>query len=212
MKSIAKRFRHLVRIAEVIVAGHVPGNVVVELRRTRLRRLARERRRRQRLDVELDRLRRVLRVHRGVGHHARHRIAHEAHLAARERGPQRLLHRRAVAVHERHDALVRPVARQVLGGVDRQHAGHARRFFEIDIFQKAMGILAAHNVGVRLPRLVQVVRIAPVAAQQRGVLGAGHRLPDAVAGDREGFGFVADVHAQLLQTAKKSGTDHDFES
>src|SRR5438309_509975 len=84
----------------VSVERPVAGNVVVELRRTRLGRRARERHGRKRLDVELHRLRRVLRLNSAVGRHARHRVAHEPYLVGGERAPDGPLHRRAVALLE----------------------------------------------------------------------------------------------------------------
>ena len=75
MRGLREGSGNLLRLAEEEVERHVPGNVVVELRRIRLGRVARERHGRQRLDVELHRLRRVLRLYGALGHHARHRVA-----------------------------------------------------------------------------------------------------------------------------------------
>ena len=184
-ESISKCLRHLLRLAEEEVERHVAGNVVVELRRIRLGRRARERHGRQRLDVELHRLRRVLRPNSAVGHHARHRIAHEPYFVGRERAPDRPLHRRAVALLEVQHALVRPVRRQVRGGIDRQHPRHAFRLFNIDLSQYAVGVRTANHPRVRLPRLVQVVRVVAFPAEQRRIFSTAD-------------GFADSAHARII--------------
>jgi hypothetical protein len=182
MESISKCFRYLLRLAEEEVERHVAGNVVVELRRTRLGRLACERHRRQRLDVKLHRLGRVLRLHGALGRHARHRVAHEPYFAGGERAPDRPLHRRSVALLEVQHALVRPVRRQVRAGIDGEHPRHFPRRLGIHSPQHPVRVRASHHVRVRLPWLVQVVGIAALAGEELRVLRAAYRLADVVIG------------------------------
>ncbi len=184
----------LCSVAEVEIARHVARHVIVELRCALARRFARERHRGQRLDVELDRLARVLRLPIRLGHHARHRVADEPHLPRGERAPLGLLHRRTVAVDERHDALVRAVGGEVLGRVHREHARHRLRRGSVHRAEDAVRVRAPHDVGVGLAGLVHVVGIAALAAQQHRVFGAQHGLADAVLGKGKGFGLAAIVH------------------
>ena len=77
-------------IAVVVIEHDVAGHVVVELRRAGRGGLARLGDRRQRLDVELDRLGGVLRLHPRLGDHEGHRVADEAHLVGGQRLALRL--------------------------------------------------------------------------------------------------------------------------
>jgi hypothetical protein len=180
VKSRIKGGRDLRRVAPQEVELHVVRHVVVDLRRAGLHRLARQRDAGQGIDVELDRLGRVLRLQVGLGHHARDRVADETHLVGGERFPDGPLHRRAVAHLEVERALVRPVRGQVLRGVDREHARHCPGFLEVYFFQDAMGMCAPDDEGIGLVRLVDVVGVAAFAAQQYGVFEARQRLADQV--------------------------------
>ena len=181
---------HLLRLAPDEVQADVVRHLVVELRRPGLDRLARHRHRRQRLDVHLHRLRRILRLHVGLGHHAGDRVAAEAHLVRGKRLADGLVHRRAVALLEVEGALERAVRRQVRGGVDGEHAGHRLCVFNRNAFDDPVGVRAAHDIGVRLPGLVQVVGVAAFAAEEGGVFGAADGLanhPPILNGDRPHF-------------------------
>ena len=98
-----------VGIAEMIIERNVARHIVVEERRTIARGVFRRDDRRQRLDVKDDRFRCVLRSERSFGDDEGDGVAHVAHLVRRQRAAPRLLHRRAVAIFERHDALERTV-------------------------------------------------------------------------------------------------------
>ena len=198
MGCLGKGRRHLLRLAPEEVELHVAWHVVVELRRAGLRRRARGGHRRQRLDVELHRLGCVLRLHRRRRHHARHRVAHVAHLVRGERLAHRPLHRRAVAHLEVEHALVRPVRRQVLRRVDREHARHAPRGLGVDPLDHAVRVRAPHDRGVRLPGLVHVVGVAAFAAEEGGIFGASDALADASGSHRP---IIAE---------RKPASDRDF--
>ena len=91
VSGFAESLLDLVLVAVAELDGDVAGQLLVELRRAGLRRLARGGYRRQRLDVDLDGFRRVLRLRRRLGDHAGDRVADEAHLVHRQRAPRRLL-------------------------------------------------------------------------------------------------------------------------
>ncbi len=57
-----------------------------------------------------------------------------------------------------------------------------------------MGVSAPHHDRVGLTGKADVVGVAPLAAQQAGILGAGHRLTDAEFGERPVMRSVANVH------------------
>ena len=137
--------------------------------------------RRQRLDVEHDGFGRILRLCRRLGHHERHRVAHEAHFVCRKRIACRRLHLRAVALRHHHHGLERAVARvvEILAGPDAEHARHLARLVGVDAFQHAVRHLAAHHHGIDLAVEIDVVAIAALALQQGRVFLAWHRLADA---------------------------------
>jgi hypothetical protein len=66
----------------------------------------------------------------------------------------------------------------------------------------------ADNPGVRLPGLVQVVRVAAFAAEQYGVFGATHRLADLVHGPHYCKSKMG-TDPIFLITAAKSGSEPD---
>ncbi len=131
------------------------------------------------LDVEHHGFRRVAGLGQGLGHHQGDRLADIAHLADAQRGMVRLAHRRAVLVLERQAVADRPVAVEIGGGDDRQHAGHGERRLRVDAAQGPVGDRAAHEHAVGLAVEGEIVGIAALAAHQHGVLGPRHRLADA---------------------------------
>ncbi len=80
-------------VAGLIEIGLVVRAVVVELRRTRLERVARRHHRGPRRIVDRDALGRVARELERVGNHHRHRIADVQHAIDRDRRPLRQVHR-----------------------------------------------------------------------------------------------------------------------
>ena len=93
----------------------------------------------------IDRFGGILRRQHRLGDDESDRIADVAHLVGRQRLAQRLLHRRAVAIVERHDAFERAVALQIGAGIDAEHARHFARGFDVDGANDAVGVLAAHH-------------------------------------------------------------------
>ena len=83
VRGSGKRLRDFRGIAVEIVERDVARHVVVELRRAGRRGLARLGDGGQRLDVDLDRFRRILGLRQRLGDHDGDRIADEAHLVGR---------------------------------------------------------------------------------------------------------------------------------
>jgi hypothetical protein len=162
------------------------------------------------LDVEHDGLGRVLRLRRGLGHHERHRVAHEAHFVSRKRIARRRLHLRAVALRHHHHGLERAVARvvEVLAGPDAEHARHLARLVGVDAFQQAVRHLAAHHHGVDLAIEIDVVAIAALALQQGRVFLARHRLADAEFHQIEIVRSEGRVHGPSVRKGGEFPSDH----
>ena len=137
-----------------------------------------------------------------LGDDAGDRIADIAHFVRRQRGAPRLLHRRAVAVVQRHDAFERAVAFQIGAGIDAEHARHFPRRLGVDGADDAVGVAAAHHHRIGLAGQADVVGIMSLAAQQHRVFAARHRLADGKFLDRQsvlGRQFVRPVVGGLLQ-------------
>ena len=194
---------HRLSIAVVEVEHEIGGRLVVDLRRARLQRFVRRGDGGQRFDVEFDRLRRILGLHGRLGHDAGHRFANIAHLADGERRPRRRLHRRAVALREVHRAAQWAESSRVeVGrGEDGEHAGHGECVLDIDASEHAVRDRAAHHHGMGLPREIDVVRIAALAAQEGWIFLARHRLADAELHQRKAD-IVEHVHARYSQSQK----------
>ena len=131
---------------------------------------------------------------RRLGDDAGDGVADEAHLVGRQRRARRLPHRRAVPILERHDAFERAVFGEVGAGIDAKHARHRARGRGVDALDHAMRDAAAHHHRIGLAGELDVVGVAALAAHQRGVLGAGHRLADAELHQGETVWVVVHIH------------------
>ena len=203
MRGLGEGGLDLLAVAVVVIERDVTRHIVIEQRGVRAHRLVRPGDGGQLIDVELDRLGRVFRLQHGFRHHAGDRIADEAHFVGRKRRPQRLAHRRAVAIVERHDAFERAVGREVGAGVDAEHARHAFRGRDVDPLDDAVGVAAANHHRIGLARKLDVVGVAAMPTHQRGVLGARHRLADAEFHQCEALRVVLQIH-ELIASSKLS--------
>ena len=187
---------HLLGVAVVVVERHVAGDVVEQLRRAGLDRLAGAGDGGQRLDVEHDGLGGFLGLDRGLGDHAGDGVADETDLVDGERRPRRLLHGGAVAVLERRHAFEAAIAGglQVRPGIDGEHAGHLQRGGGIDALEHPVGMARPHDHRIGLAGKDQVIGIMPLAAHQLRVLGARHRLADAEFLQSPRAGIILNIH------------------
>ena len=133
----------------------------------------------QRIDVDEDRLRGVLRELDRLGHHHGDGLADIAHPICRERSLRRARRGRAVTMFPRHSRHVLDAGCiEVRRRDDHVHAGHLACTRSVDRAQLAVRHPAAHHDAVELAGAIQVVGIAALTAQQHRVLLARDRLAD----------------------------------
>jgi hypothetical protein len=194
MRGLGEGGGDLLAVAVMVVERDIARRFVVDQRRVRTHGLVRPGDGGQRVDLDLDRLGRVLRLQRRLRHHEGDRVADEAHLVGRQRRPRRLLHRRAVAIVERHDAFERAIGAEIGAGIDAEHPRHGARRRGVDALDHPVGVTAAHHHRIDLARQLDVVGVAAFAAHQDRVFGARHRLPDAEFHQREALRVVLQIH------------------
>ena len=178
MRRGREGFLHRLGIAEMVVERDVVRHVVVKLRRAVAHGFFGRGDGGQRFDIEADRFGGVLGLQQRFGDDVSDRVADIADFAFCQRFAERLLHRRAVLVIERHDAFERPIAGEIGSRIDAEHARHFGRGRRIDGADHAMGDLAADDHRIGLPEEADVVGIVAFAPQQHGVFAARHRLSD----------------------------------
>ena len=169
-------------VAIVIIERDVVGDVIVKQRRAGFGRFRGIGHGRQRLDVEFDRFSGIARLRQCFRDHEGHGIADEAHLVGRKRKAVGLQQRRAVAALQRQAAGEGVVAGgfEVLAGPDTEHARHRLGGGRVDTPDDPVGMAGPHHEAVGLTRQREIVGIFALAADQRVVLLAAHRLPDTV--------------------------------
>ena len=196
---------HRLRVPIVIIQRDVSGCFVMQERRPRCDRLTRAHHRRQRIDLDLDRLGCVLRLKQRLGNHECDGIADEAYLVRRQRRPRRALHGRAVAIVERNDAFERAVGGKVGAGEGSEHARQTARGRGIDAFDDAVGDAAAHDHRVGLARESHVIGVASGSPHQYRILGPPHRLADGELQHGEAMGIVLQIHETSAVMPREGG-------
>ena len=166
-------------VAIVKIEREIVRHGVEQQRRARLDRFGRREHRRQRLDVERDRLGGVLGLRNRLGDDAGDRIADKTHFVGGERRTRRVVDRRAVAVLQRKPAFEPAITFEIGRGIDRQHARHRLGRGGVDRPDDTMRLAAADQHGVSLAGPADVVGIAAFAAHQFGVFAAADRLANA---------------------------------
>ena len=206
VRGLRERLRDLLAVAVVIIERDIVRCLLIEHRRARPRGRFRIGDGRQRIDVDLDRLGRVLGLQQRLRHHEGDRIADKAHLVGRQRMARRLLHRRAVAIVERYDAFERAVAGRIeIGaGIDPEHARHGAGRRAVDPANDAVRVAAAHHHRIDLAGQADIVGVAAFAADQLGILGAQHRLADPEFGDGPAIGIALQVHERRSSAGPRS--------
>ena len=169
-------------VAALDEVGNVVGTVVPYRGRPRLHRVGGRGDGLQRFVVDVDKLGRVLGLGQGLGDHHRHRITDIAHAIGHQRRPLRRVHRLPVGTLARHVRLghAETVGHDVVAGIDRENAGRPTRRLNVDRLHQGMRVRRAHEHGVGLPRQVNVVDVASLAAQQAWVLEPQHGLADSI--------------------------------
>ncbi len=153
----------------------------MQARRLGGRRGARIHHGRQRLIIDRDPFHRIERLRVGFGDDRGDRLAHMAHLAARERKARRLGHRLPVMGADRPQRPHRPdaVRRHVGAGEHRDHPGRRVRARRVDAADHRMGVGRAHQHAVQRARHIQVGHEAPAAEEKFPVLDPLNRGTDA---------------------------------
>ena len=156
-------------------AGDVRPGIVVDERRTRLRRRHEIDRRRLGRIVHFDQLQRVLGEIAALGHHQRHRLADEAYTARRERPVGARMDESGVLVQQRHG---RVGGAQILVGEHRVDAAERQRRVRIDAGEAGLGVGAAQHRRVGHVGQADVVDEAGAPGEQPRVLAPRDRLAD----------------------------------
>ena len=135
-------------------------------------------RRRQRLIVDRYQLAGVARLGGRLGDDDGDGVAGMADDVRGEHWIGHRLARAAVAVGQRGEEgdIADAVARQVGGGVDRQHAGGGCGFARVEAGHPGMGVRRAQHVEIGLARQVDVIGIAAMAGDETVILEASDRL------------------------------------
>ena len=128
--------------------------------------------RRQRLELRRHRLRAIFGRSQRLGDDDGVGFAHVVHVGHGERRMRRLHHVRAVLGfhHPAAGQIADAVRLQVRAGEHRHHARHGLRRGGVDAVDAGAGMGGAGEHGPRLPGDVDVVRIAPRAGDEAGVL------------------------------------------
>jgi len=194
MRGSGERGRDLFAIAVVIVQCDVVRRFIIKKRGLGACGLLRSHHRGQGIDLDLDCLGGVFCLQQCLGDNKGDGIADETHFVGRQRRPRRLLHGRAVAVLERHDAFERAVTGEIGAGIDPEHARHIARRRRVDAFDHAMGNAAADHHCVGFARELDVVGIAAPSPHQDRIFAARHRLPDPEFHHRKGLRIGLQIH------------------
>src|SRR5262249_41630282 len=107
-------------------------------------------------------------------------IADVAHLALRQHGMGRFLHRLPVRTGDQPAARQAIHARHVDTGVDRDDARRALRFARVDLADSGVGVRRAQEVRVGVMRWIDVVGVLSGPGEKAHVLLALHRLADEI--------------------------------
>jgi hypothetical protein len=139
--------------------------------------------RRQRLVIDCDQIRRVLRQRHSFGDDHCDRIAEMPHAVADKPRVRARKHRRAVGplALQPHRHRAKPVARDIFAGIDRENPRSDGRG-GVDRPNPCMRVRRAQEHRIGLPRQVHIVLVTTLAAQQARILKPGNRLPNAVFG------------------------------
>ena len=199
MRRLRESRGNLLAVAIMIIERDIVRRLVIDARRAGTVGLRHLGDGRQGLDVERDRLGGVLGLQGRLGDDKRHRIADETHFIAGQSRSRRLSHFRAIAILERDRAFERAVAREILAGVNAEHARHLSRRLNVDAANDSMRVRRAHDHAIGLAGKVDVVGIAALPLHQLGVFRARHRLADGEFGERPGIAprdcLVLNAHA-----------------
>ena len=169
------------RIASLMGVRFVAGIVAPDRRGVRRQGIVHGNHRRKGLVVDLDRLRRILRLIDRQGDDEGDRLAGKPHPPLRQQRLRTNEARRTVTalagIGRFEHAQSAPG--QIVAGQHREYAGCPARRRHIDPADLRMGVGRAQNIGTRLARLIHVVREPSPAGQQPQILFPLNGLADA---------------------------------
>ena len=167
-------------VAQVPLIDGVGGRHLVNLRRALVLRLGGIGDRRQHLVIANDLLGGIPGLRQGIRHHHRDRVPHMAGLAGRERGMRRHLHRGAILGMDEPaaDEVADLVGRELSSGEHRQNARHRGGGLGVDLLDAGVGMRRAHEIGMRLARLLDIGGVVTFAGDETLVFLAAHRRAD----------------------------------
>ena len=182
MRGSGKRGVDFCAVAIVIIERDVVRDVIIELRRAGFCGLRGIGHGRQRLDVEFDGLRRIARLCRRFRDHEGDGIADKAHFVGRQRRTVGLQQRRAVPALQGQATGERVVTGgfEILAGPDAEHTRHRLGGGGVDPPDDPVGMAGAHHPAIGLAGQGEIVGVSALAAHQRVVFLAAHRLPHPV--------------------------------
>ncbi len=164
----------------------------------------------QRLVLDLDQLRRVLREIHTLGDDKGDGVADQHRAVLRQRRARWHEHRRAVAASARNDRAggAEFLGRPVFAGQHREHARHLLRGTDVDGADARMRMGRAQHKGVGEARQYEVVGVAAATGQQPRIFGARHRLaqrefhrnppiPSCLPGNSTSAGSALSTHSRL---------------
>ena len=187
----------LFQIARPVVRREVAWDLRMKLRRAVLVGVGSGGYRRQRIDVDRDRLRGIARLVRRLRDDERHRLADMQYALERQGTPLRPVHRRAVPVLDRNALRHRLEAgrRQVGTGVDAEHARHRGGRLRVDRADDPVRVAAPDHGRVGLAGKVEIVGVLPATLKKGGILFSARPLPDAEL-DQVRFVGIEEVHLE----------------
>ena len=165
-------------VAALVTVGEVAGRLVPQQRRVVQQRRRRIGHRRQHAVIDRHKLGGVAGKLAGLGDDKSDRIADMTHSPGGERETRRddhRLHRRDLGdAGQRADI----VGGKIGGGEDAANTGQRPRRFRVDAGDLRVAVRRAQHDRMQLPRCVDVLDKAPLAAQEAHILEAAHRAPD----------------------------------
>jgi hypothetical protein len=179
MRGARKRGGDLLTVAVVEVQAHIARCLCVQLRCIGRCRGTRGGDRGERVDIDENGLRGILRLLHGFRHNHGDGFANVAHAIGGQRLLRRPRRRRPISVFPSGGRHVADTACRKISGRDNQmHTGHRACHVRVHRADRAMRHPAAHHHAIELVRQVQIVGIAAFATEQDRVFLARYRLAD----------------------------------
>ena len=180
MRGLGERCIDRGLVAQRPCVALVSGCTIVDLRRAGFQRVDRIDHSRQDVVIDVDQLRRILRLVGRLGDHHRHAVADVAHLALGQQRVRRLLHRLPVGAGDQPTARQAVDPGQVIARIDSDHTRRSLRLAHVDLAYFRVRVRGTQEVRVSVLRWIDVVGVLAGAGQEADVFLAADRLADGV--------------------------------